>query len=1132
MGGFIGADPYQSPTFGQSLSLRVDGGFNAVSINPSGRDVVLASRTGLYVIDLDDPFSPPRWLQHITSWQVADVQWSPHPAKPYWVISTSNQKAMVWNLARSSPNAIEHELHGHFRAITDINFHPNHPEILATCSIDTYVHAWDMRSPQRPYYSTRDLTAGASQVKWNFQDANILASSHSNSVYIWDVRKGCTPLHRLAADGSSVNNIDFNRFTESEIMSSSNNGTVKFWDYKKDPTDPQFTIQADFPIRRGRYLPFGEGCCIMPMVGGNNSVYLVNNSWKKELIEEKKSKLQPIYVFKGHSNIVTDFLWRCRHSYDSYTDDREFQLVTWSKDCNLRLWPVTSSTYEKVNFEPGKRLEKKLPNYEYVTFRNEPEKVKSTSINNYKVIPETFVTNSGFQNVQQRALNHLYWVSGVKMNQSSSPHDFFSDSKLQSLGEEVSQVGHKFNKIVFEKISVSTGELVLTLNGPWAEGVTSEYVFLRVEINFSKNYPSKGNPPTFKLEENTELTDERKNWLNSQLGEISKICSEAGKYCLEPCLRFLLGEHVDFEMLDSDDSDEHLLNLDIVDEVGDDYSSIRRSDDKLQLSDLSASEDEDISGLNGSTMEKKEVMTDIAFDSTPVPKGCGAVWTATGHLLCFFAGEPDRKSHYVLFGGNRTYVGNSLKGTSLVSNNAEQISEGLGANTPISRPKRYVETLMATSQPPNDYYHTDNDSDTSESDDSFANDWNDILKSDITLRTKMPIFHAQFKNPISATHSESGRTNDSKLRSKNLIITKDFTHLLQAKFELALEYKLTGDTIENLARYNSGVAEKHGETEIAQCWRMVSDLLISRDTNNFTNFVWDEHPLGGRLLVKEMIAYFEKKKNIQMLAMLACILVEPVRRSYNGPLCGNYSRMPLKASVMCYGNSYKTQLIHSQSHVSSELSETPNTTTDITVHRVPSRHNIDSISIRSDDYFSAAHYTRNFSGFKSRSSSVFPPNDPNQAFPSITVEVLHDDILDIVAEKVPSLLDPASEPKFRSYRRQYAELMYYWGLPMHRVQVLKFNINENTEQEILDKLDNTMDGNEDLYGGISYAWLQGCINTHRNCVYCGLKAVKRIFVCGNCQHILHSSCASEWWKFDMECPSGCGCICPSMFNIH
>lgn len=286
--GYIGKGPSNSPTFGKSLSLKVDGGFNAVSINPSGRDVVLASRNGLYIIDLDDPFSPPRWLQHITPWQVADVQWSPHPAKPYWVVSTSNQKALIWNLARTSSDAIDHVLHGHSRAITDINFNPENPDILATCSVDTYVHAWDMRSPHRPFYTTSAWRSGASQVKWNYKDSNILASAHSNDIYIWDLRMGSTPLHKLVGHDSSVNSIDFNRFKSSEIMSSSNDGTVKFWDISKGSDNCTSTVSTDFPIWRGRYLPFGNGFCIMPQEGGGNAVYLSTLKEQENLNESNK----------------------------------------------------------------------------------------------------------------------------------------------------------------------------------------------------------------------------------------------------------------------------------------------------------------------------------------------------------------------------------------------------------------------------------------------------------------------------------------------------------------------------------------------------------------------------------------------------------------------------------------------------------------------------------------------------------------------------------------------------------------------------------------------------------------------------------------------------------------------------
>jgi hypothetical protein len=37
------ATPYNSPTFGNPLSLRVDTGVGAMTISPSGRDIALAS---------------------------------------------------------------------------------------------------------------------------------------------------------------------------------------------------------------------------------------------------------------------------------------------------------------------------------------------------------------------------------------------------------------------------------------------------------------------------------------------------------------------------------------------------------------------------------------------------------------------------------------------------------------------------------------------------------------------------------------------------------------------------------------------------------------------------------------------------------------------------------------------------------------------------------------------------------------------------------------------------------------------------------------------------------------------------------------------------------------------------------
>lgn len=37
--------------------------------------------------------------------------------------------------------------------MSDLNWHPKEPEIIASCSIDTFIHIWDIRDQRRPCLS-------------------------------------------------------------------------------------------------------------------------------------------------------------------------------------------------------------------------------------------------------------------------------------------------------------------------------------------------------------------------------------------------------------------------------------------------------------------------------------------------------------------------------------------------------------------------------------------------------------------------------------------------------------------------------------------------------------------------------------------------------------------------------------------------------------------------------------------------------------------------------------------------------------------------------------------------------------------------------------------------------------------
>lgn len=43
---------------------------------------------GLYVIQLEHLYTPPRYFAHATAWEVADIQWNPHMCRSEWVAST------------------------------------------------------------------------------------------------------------------------------------------------------------------------------------------------------------------------------------------------------------------------------------------------------------------------------------------------------------------------------------------------------------------------------------------------------------------------------------------------------------------------------------------------------------------------------------------------------------------------------------------------------------------------------------------------------------------------------------------------------------------------------------------------------------------------------------------------------------------------------------------------------------------------------------------------------------------------------------------------------------------------------------------------------------------------------------
>ena len=403
----------------------------------------------------------------------------------------------------SSQASIEHVLRAHARAITDINFSAHHPDVLATCAVDSFVHCWDLRHPARPAVTFCDWFAGATQVKWNRQESHILASSHDKFLRIWDDRKGAYPLKSIEAHATKIYGVDWNRKMTNNLVTCSLDRTIKFWDYTSHADKPDRTITTPFPVWRARYTPFGSGLLAMPQ-RGDHDLHLYDCRLNKDGATDSNTS---VHQFSGHNDQVKEFLWRYRGTVTDQIDNREFQLVSWGTDRILRLHHVNDDTLDNVGYRQGMEVERKLNftrrNATYKTFRDDPARIdvktsRSASaagifdlvekINsrysgglsfgmNQVTMPtrvgwgnEDFIgSTAGKKTKNLGEMDAISWMRGVRIGKRETTPSGMDQSlasilspelkadkswdAFESLGEEILHIGDKFGKVVFEKVS-------------------------------------------------------------------------------------------------------------------------------------------------------------------------------------------------------------------------------------------------------------------------------------------------------------------------------------------------------------------------------------------------------------------------------------------------------------------------------------------------------------------------------------------------------------------------------------------------------------------------------------------------------------------------------------------------------
>ncbi|KAG6003337.1 hypothetical protein E4U21_002114 [Claviceps maximensis] len=862
---------YDSESFESDGSIHVDGLVGSASISPSGRDIALASPDGLAIIDLDSPYNPPRRLKsHGLPWLVCDVQWSPFAARDYWVVSTANHRALVWNLNLrddSSSGAIEHSLQGHSRAITDINFSAHHPDTLATCSVDGYVHWWDLRRPRQPVLTFCDWFAGATQVKFNRQDPHIIASAHDRFLHIWDDRKAAKPVKSISAHTSKIYGVDWNRTRSTGIATCSLDKTIRFWDYGKDDDNQlEHIVRTDFPVWRARHTPFGWGFLAMPQHEPGD-LYLYDRLWSNDSPVEVSPN--PVAVFSGHGDHkVKEFLWRTRGGISGDDiDHREFQLVSWGTDNELRLHCLDAKIYSAIGHVKDGAARKGFSltrqGAAYKTFRTVDESNSrdydrkpgtmsdhraSTGPLHHRLSKTLLGGRTGSQmnrhfrsawrgpsmkakvdsgkNVDS-SQTQLGWMKGITMTKrrplsarhrlhASKDHDLLEHNypddewgEPDTIQEELLRISTQIPKVKWENIDMDNLTLNASLTGPW--GCVGDSIFVKVKIDIPSDYPQL-KAPQFMIEKTSFMSEDTHKEIMREVHLLADQFLQRKQNCLEVILTYLLGE-VDLESSTTF------------------FKNVRDFDDDLDgIADESSSdEDEDMHTSMSQELPLADAYTTLAplphRTIPPTPRTCGAQFSHDGRLVCFFPAK-EKKARPLFSTAAELYNKERFKG--------ETVFAGFGRLTYDLSSKQNHATDEASAT--DDLLSDETGSDFSSSSSSSGSESTSIHKLKFWSGSRRQV-EKTWSEDRSVRSSGGGTgvgtgtgtgTNGRRrfVRPRSLIAIHDLRSELPSRREYAEEYAIFGDGAD-VCENNAQVAEKYGDSDLAVLWRYLA-LLLSK----------------------------------------------------------------------------------------------------------------------------------------------------------------------------------------------------------------------------------------------------------------------------------------------------------------
>ncbi|XP_015789325.1 GATOR complex protein WDR59 isoform X2 [Tetranychus urticae] len=805
---------------------------DVMSIHSKGRYVALSNSRNIYIIDIDNPSKIARSVARSSKWDVTASEWSPHKTSylglsyyhyiaVYSFADVNSDKGIVSDTRRFQRNPEpEILLKGHRRVVTDFNWAPFDQNLLASCSMDTFVYVWDLREHRRPCLGFSSVV-GPSQVKWSKSDENILATALEGDIRIWDKRKIANPVHYISAHDQRIHGLDWNPYNATQFATCSQDCTVKFWELSTVIQEEPVVLPTKLPVWRAKFTPFRDGLItvVVPQLrrtGDINSLWL----WNTNNLE------QPVHSFFGPTDVVIDFGWRWK------PDISAAELVTWSKDSTLRIWTVDKpilSLFNEVrvvdplDYSPAGEVENRsifICNTINIGMTSPQAQGKSDSIrlldNKVQYTPNSDISE---RNTPDRGKIPLHEINNQA--KSSESKDIlinyktksFSPSSTKSQNYKAASVEpissglltppdlqDEFALMNLESYQFTSSNLRIDDFNPIKRycivSVEASYksgLRVKLKVTFPNSYPN-GIAPTFEILDDGELDKVRRSEILRILSNTAQKQVKQNRPCLEPCLR-------DFAT-----ALDRKVNLNV--------SSLPNNATSTSSSDYST--------LYGSFHDAQ----------VPFPKICGARFCGADLLICF-----GKMSYFQRINDSNDHTPRALSDLSayLQTNYRPLAPMPVKSFTDFGKSQ---DNYSISSFP---YYYGDD--------------------------SKLRRFQSQGleRSYISLASMRCGP-----------ITIYNASELMPCNRRLAEKYIFNYKSRVEMCQKNAAVAYEENRKDLHQTWNLAMlscDPILNWNSYNHlsTDAPWATHPFGRKMIQSLIDFYLLTMGDIQTAAMLCCL---------------------------------------------------------------------------------------------------------------------------------------------------------------------------------------------------------------------------------------------------------------------